>query len=1333
MAKNHKLHQKRPERLADVGHETLHALHALHVLLVRRRGGSGVRHGAAAADVLALVHGFGPIARCFRATSAIKVVDAVAAGARFRGQRRHLHLAATTATAAATDAGCGCLFFVQLSHQHRLELVLVNVYAGRRGGGQRRWLGRDSRRDRRRDRRRNGRRVGLLPERVRRLAAAGIATPCTGRGSQGGGGGGGGASLGGAAAAGGQLLAFGQERASPERRSFAVGVGVVATAAATATAAAAVFPFRRRRQQAAVSVCVAVAVHIDIVVAVVVMVLTVVGFVPLVAVAVAVTVFVVFVVAFGQKHFQLVVRRAPVERAEFSNRAHPVAVVEFVKLVDVPVAIVVFVFVALAAAAAATGNTDAQTRRAVLVVFVVFIVIFAVVGIAIEIGIRNRLGVCTTELRTAVGGTRHGAALVAVGWVNVDEVRCLVDEVPLAEAVNQPVLVDNLDAREPRGLAHLLGPRPVAANHQVRDFAGDLALQLGAKAGGLHANLGPLHVHAERHQARQHNGRALQHLALEPVEDLAHVGDGVHNQRRRGAALLVVLFVELVVQLGQVLFEIVELRVVVEEDAVPLCRLGIGLATLRGRRRRFGGVFLVELFLHMQQGPILDLTTSIVFSSPRTGVAPLGGGVPPLDTDVAGVAAGEAASALETAVEAAVDAGEAVTSLSSFLTVAASDVVDVVEVDVEVDAEVDVGVVAAAAAAAAGTAAVAAADEDDDAAGRSSRFGKKLELISPVVAVVRPHVGTVVHNHGHVCADREKALQRLGDNVAVLVAADDAVAKQALLGVDNLGNVGRVGARAHGVDVQLVQVGYGGQKVGQAGAHLDVVEAAARDAAVLALLELEALHVAQGFVVWIGRVLLPLANGGVDAGMDDGLVQVDDEAQLALLQQALLQLLFRARGGGVADGEVCLVVGHVDGGAVGVALLAGPVDLVHILAAEGAEALELDLVGARLLDGDTGAVARDHLADAHVPGEKRAVLGRVPVGDACECFLLELEGFAVLRELHGVLVRVLQDGFLALDGVAGGLVELCDFDGVLETRAKVQRLLALFAGSHGGGGARGRGILGADVLREAAERRRDKADGRTGVVARAGSRSRSFLVGRLRIGNKSRCEVGDGGRPRARGGWWLKLKREWWWRVQRPRRKRISWRWLTGIGGEWIVRCGSKKNGARQAKETPGDGDDDDNEDDDENGACRVANKKRTKRKSLCLASRRPDVVVLAEELETARQPDDRGRIGDENGTDLTREKDSESSAGPAAVDGAGGESEAVTARAERRREKKKDREEDGVGGVVGAARTDDGPSHLLARADRRGRTSRREVGKGRSDADVTTRPVDRVDRFGTL
>ena len=81
--------------------------------------------------------------------------------------------------------------------------------------------------------------------------------------------------------------------------------------------------------------------------------------------------------------------------------------------------------------------------------------------------------------------------------------------------------------------------------------------------------------------------------------------------------------------------------------------------------------------------------------------------------------------------------------------------------------------------------------------------------------------------------------------------------------------------------------------------HLDIVPAAigglglgVGEGAVGA--ELEGADAPEGGVVRVPGVLHPLADGRVDGGVDDGLIEVDDEGELALAAKAVRCLALEA-------------------------------------------------------------------------------------------------------------------------------------------------------------------------------------------------------------------------------------------------------------------------------------------------------------------------------------------------------------------------------------------------------------------------------------------------------
>ena len=68
-----------------------------------------------------------------------------------------------------------------------------------------------------------------------------------------------------------------------------------------------------------------------------------------------------------------------------------------------------------------------------------------------------------------------------------------------------------------------------------------------------------------------------------------------------------------------------------------------------------------------------------------------------------------------------------------------------------------------------------------------------------------------------------------------------------------------------------------------------------------------------------------------------------------------------AGGDALADSEDGLVMAHVDHGAIRIEVIAGPVDLSHVCAAQTAETLDLNFMTASLFDDQAGRIGRNLL------------------------------------------------------------------------------------------------------------------------------------------------------------------------------------------------------------------------------------------------------------------------------------------------------------------------------------------------------------------------------------
>ncbi len=222
---------------------------------------------------------------------------------------------------------------------------------------------------------------------------------------------------------------------------------------------------------------------------------------------------------------------------------------------------------------------------------------------------------------------------------------------------------------------------------------------------------------------------------------------------------------------------------------------------------------------------------------------------------------------------------------------------------------------------------------------------------------VLPDVRSVIDDNAHCRVLVKESCQTLQLISVVLVAAEDAVAEVFALGIDDLCDGLGIGSGSHGVDVHLVELRNSVEKVLETRAHLDIVPVCSHIGDIV-IGQLEALHIFNGVVIRVLGVCFPLGNGALAGGVDNGLVQIDNESQLSRAQQALLGVLLGSYRLLVADEERGVVVRHVHRRASDIELLGEVVDLGHVSATVDAEAAKLCLVGAWLFNLEKGSSTR---------------------------------------------------------------------------------------------------------------------------------------------------------------------------------------------------------------------------------------------------------------------------------------------------------------------------------------------------------------------------------------
>ncbi|KAI6755793.1 hypothetical protein HG531_004899 [Fusarium graminearum] len=116
---------------------------------------------------------------------------------------------------------------------------------------------------------------------------------------------------------------------------------------------------------------------------------------------------------------------------------------------------------------------------------------------------------------------------------------------------------------------------------------------------------------------------------------------------------------------------------------------------------------------------------------------------------------------------------------------------------------------------------------------------------------------------------------------------------------------------------------------------------------------------------------------------------------------------------------------HVDHGAIRIEVIAGPVDLGHVCAAQTAETLDLNFMTASLFDDQAGRICGDLLALADAPLLELALGGTVKLG-ICS-FVLPV----IFVDPAPPVELVFEYALLLLDRIAGFLEEFRDDDRVM--------------------------------------------------------------------------------------------------------------------------------------------------------------------------------------------------------------------------------------------------------------------------------------------------------------
>lgn len=142
------------------------------------------------------------------------------------------------------------------------------------------------------------------------------------------------------------------------------------------------------------------------------------------------------------------------------------------------------------------------------------------------------------------------------------------------------------------------------------------------------------------------------------------------------------------------------------------------------------------------------------------------------------------------------------------------------------------------------------------------------------------------------------------EHAFVLVAREDPRAEKCAVGVDNTADAVRIAPCAHGVHMQLELLRECREEGGEIGAQLRKVPAPVFVAprsemrkvvfvqdlrgmryCLAVSSQLERDDVLQRVPIGVGRVVRPLTNSRVDGDMDDRLVQIHHQRELALLKQ----------------------------------------------------------------------------------------------------------------------------------------------------------------------------------------------------------------------------------------------------------------------------------------------------------------------------------------------------------------------------------------------------------------------------------------------------------------
>ncbi|KAG9954749.1 hypothetical protein KCU85_g103, partial [Aureobasidium melanogenum] len=158
--------------------------------------------------------------------------------------------------------------------------------------------------------------------------------------------------------------------------------------------------------------------------------------------------------------------------------------------------------------------------------------------------------------------------------------------------------------------------------------------------------------------------------------------------------------------------------------------------------------------------------------------------------------------------------------------------------------------------------------------GGEIRAGSDLyEIVAPV-----PNIASVINDDNHLCVNGKETLEILDSQTSTFVSAEDAIGEDLAIRIHDLGDVLSIGASTHGVDVQLVILGDGGQELFKTRAQFDIVPATS--CARTIVYELESADILDSGVVWVLGIFLPFGNGGVDSGLDNGLVEIDDKRDI---------------------------------------------------------------------------------------------------------------------------------------------------------------------------------------------------------------------------------------------------------------------------------------------------------------------------------------------------------------------------------------------------------------------------------------------------------------------